>query len=67
MSHHVSKAPLLWALAVGGALALTALPSTSARAQKAGGEVVVAQSSNPPSLDAMATSSAASRNITMNV
>ncbi|MDO8358759.1 MAG: ABC transporter substrate-binding protein [Devosia sp.] len=32
-----------------------------------GGDLVVAQSSNPPSLDAMTSSSGASRNITMNV
>jgi peptide/nickel transport system substrate-binding protein len=49
-------------------LALAAvLPAGSAFAQVAGGELVVAQGSNPPSLDAMVTSSGASRNINSNV
>ena len=39
----------------------------AAHAQVMGGEIVVSQNSNPPSLDAMATSSGASRNINMNV
>jgi ABC-type transport system substrate-binding protein len=38
-----------------------------AMAQTKGGDLIVAQSSNPPSLDAMVTSSQASRNITMNI
>jgi peptide/nickel transport system substrate-binding protein len=46
------------------AVALTALP---AAAQKKGGDVIIAQSSNPPSLDGMVTSSQASRNITMHI
>jgi peptide/nickel transport system substrate-binding protein len=58
-------ATLSCALAI-GALAV-ALPPAAARAQTMGGTLVVAQASNPPSLDAMATSSAASRNINMNV
>lgn len=58
----------LRALTVTSMLALaTALPAGSALAQEAGGELVVAQGSNPPSLDAMSTSSGASRNINMNV
>lgn len=43
------------------------LPAGSAWAQVMGGDLVVVQGSNPPSLDAMATSSGASRNINMNV
>lgn len=50
-----------------GIVALTAFGTGGAQAQVAGGEVIVVQGSNPPSLDAMATSSGASRNITMNV
>jgi peptide/nickel transport system substrate-binding protein len=38
-----------------------------ADAQTKGGNLIIAQSSNPPSLDAMVTSSQASRNITMNI
>ena len=38
-----------------------------ASAQVMGGDLVVAQGSNPPSLDAMVTSSQASRNINMNM
>ena len=51
----------------GGVLALAASTALPAMAQQAGGSIVVAESSNPPSLDAMATSSAASRDINMNV
>src|SRR5690606_32199274 len=59
---------LIRALAASSVLALAAvIPAGSAWAQVAGGEVVVVQGSNPPSLDAMATSSGASRNINMNV
>ncbi len=36
-------------------------------AQVKGGDIIVAQGSNPPSLDAMVTSSQASRNINMNI
>ncbi|HQZ11882.1 MAG TPA: ABC transporter substrate-binding protein [Devosia sp.] len=46
---------------------MSAISAGAALAQVAGGKVVVAQTSNPPSLDAMATSSAQSRNVTMNV
>lgn len=44
-----------------------ALAAGSAEAQQRGGEVIVAQSSNPPSLDAMVTSSQASRNVNMHM
>ena len=59
---------LLRTLTMSSVIALAAvLPAGSAIAQVAGGEVVVVQGSNPPSLDAMTTSSGASRNINMNV
>ncbi|WP_246710476.1 ABC transporter substrate-binding protein [Martelella soudanensis] len=47
--------------------ALVGLSPVTAGAQTAGGDLVVVQSSNPPSLDAMVTSSQASRNVTMNI
>ncbi len=56
---------LVRALALSSAVVLAA--ASGAQAQVMGGEIVVAQASNPPSLDAMATSSGASRNINMNV
>lgn len=59
--------PFARALAVAGGLTLALLPGVSWSQAKDGGELTFAQSSNPPSLDAMATSSAASRNINMNV
>ena len=59
---------VLRTLTMTSVIALAAiLPAGSAVAQVSGGEVVVAQGSNPPSLDAMTTSSGASRNINMNV
>jgi len=68
MISHRKLTSLMRTLMVTSALALAAvLPAGSAWAQVAGGEVVVAQGSNPPSLDAMSTSSGASRNINMNV
>jgi peptide/nickel transport system substrate-binding protein len=51
-------------LAVAAALGLSAAP---AFAQTMGGEMILAQGSNPPSLDAMTTSSEASRNINLNI
>ncbi len=65
----LSRAALLRALAGGAAGAAVGLaaPAGGSRAQVRGGNVVVAQSSNPPSLDGMATSSQASRNITMHI
>lgn len=56
-------------LSFAAALAMTtgALGVPSAQAQVTGGELVFVQGSNPPSLDGMATSSQASRNITMNI
>ena len=50
-----------------GFLALTVALAPVAMAQTKGGELVVVQGSNPPSLDAMTTSSQASRNINMNI
>lgn len=47
-------------------VAAATLPAV-ATAQTKGGDVVVAQGSNPPSLDGMVTSSQASRNINMNI
>lgn len=50
------------------ALVVAALvASGTAWAQQRGGEVIVAQTSNPPSLDAMVTSSQASRNVNMHI
>lgn len=64
MRHNV----LLRTLAAGAAVvAAHAVAPLAATAQTRGGDVVVAQSSNPPSLDAMVTSSQASRNITLNM
>jgi peptide/nickel transport system substrate-binding protein len=55
-------------LAVVGLVAFgLAASGIAADAQQMGGSLVVVQGSNPPSLDAMATSSGASRNINMNV
>jgi len=53
-------------LAILGA-AVMSLAASAAGAQQKGGDVIVAQNSNPPSLDAMVTSSQASRNINMNI
>ena len=55
------------ALAGAAFVAAASMAAGSALAQVMGGDVVVAQSSNPPSLDAMTTSSQASRNVTMNM
>lgn len=55
-------------LTLAGALALSvAFFPGQASAQTMGGDVIVVQGSNPPSLDGMSTSSQASRNITMNI
>jgi peptide/nickel transport system substrate-binding protein len=54
-------------LALSGVASIAALAPNAVLAQQAGGELVVVQASNPPGLDAMSTSSGASRNITMNV
>jgi peptide/nickel transport system substrate-binding protein len=55
-------------LAMAGTISLAApLIEMGALAQVKGGDVVVVQGSNPPSLDAMTTSSQASRNINMNI
>lgn len=56
----------LFRLAAAAALAMAAAGSP-ATAQTRGGELIVVQGSNPPSLDAMTTSSQASRNINMNI
>lgn len=47
--------------------AIMAIFATGAWAQTTGGDLVVVQASNPPSLDAMVTTSQMSRNITMNM
>lgn len=44
-----------------------AMAGGAAQAQQKGGEVIVAQTSNPPSLDGMVTSSQASRNVNMHI
>lgn len=64
----ISESPVLLRRALlSAALAAAAVMATPAFAQKAGGDVIVAQSSNPPSIDGMVTSSQASRNITMHI
>ena len=65
--HHQLKS-LGRALTVTGAIMLsTAFYASGVVAQTMGGDVIVVQGSNPPSLDAMSTSSQASRNINMNI
>lgn len=65
--HHQLKS-LGRALTVTGAIMLsTAFYASGVVAQIMGGDVIVVQGSNPPSLDAMSTSSQASRNINMNI
>jgi len=56
----------LFGAAVAGAVGVAA-SAGPAHAQTMGGDVVVAQTSNPPSLDAMVTSSQASRNVNMHI
>ena len=68
MKRHTNLKSFARTLAMAGTVALTsALMATSALAQVMGGDVVVVQGSNPPSLDAMSTSSQASRNVNMNM
>ncbi len=55
---------MLRRLGAAGMFSLACLP---AFAQTEGGELIAVQASNPPSLDAMSTSSQASRNINMNI
>lgn len=54
-------------LAATTAVAFAGLSLSGAVAQTMGGDLVVVQASNPPSLDAMVTTSQMSRNITMNI
>ena len=54
----------LWSVA---AIMMLSLASVTVSAQTQGGEMIIAQGSNPPSLDSMTTSSEASRNINMNI
>ncbi len=69
MRPRLRQAGLLRTLSTTAILALAAgsLAAPGAMAQVHGGELVFVQGSNPPSLDGMATSSQASRNITMNI
>ena len=53
--------------AIAVAAAMLGFAATSGSAQVAGGELVLAQSANPPSLDAMTSSSESARNINMNI
>lgn len=63
-----SFASRLKSLSAIGVFALTAaLAPAPILAQVKGGELIVVQGSNPPSLDGMSTSSQASRNINMNI
>jgi len=60
--------PIFWTMATTASLAFaTPFAQHSAQAQTMGGDVTVVQGSNPPSLDAMTTSSQASRNVNMNI
>src|SRR6056297_681587 len=56
-----------WLGVLVGLACAVVLPCAPAEAQKRGGEMVLAQASNPPTLDAMATTAQQTRNITMNV
>ncbi len=68
MKRHGKVVTQLKAVAAAAALALAAvLVPAPVLAQVKGGELIVVQGSNPPSLDAMSTSSQASRNINMNI
>ncbi len=68
MKMHINLVPPLRVLGVVGIFALaSAILPAPLQAQVEGGEIVVVQGSNPPSLDAMSTSSQASRNINMNI
>jgi peptide/nickel transport system substrate-binding protein len=65
MGRQKGLGPFLTAI---GAFGLAAtLVTGAADAQVMGGEAIFVQASNPPSLDAMSTSSQASRNINMNI
>ena len=58
----------LWRMLMAtGAALFIGLSASTADAQSMGGDLIVAQASNPPSLDAMVTTSQMSRNITMNI
>ncbi|WP_306119094.1 MULTISPECIES: ABC transporter substrate-binding protein [unclassified Roseitalea] len=57
---------LLRAAAIAVGVAFAAAP-LAAQAQTMGGDFVLAQSANPPSLDAMTSSSESARNINMNI
>jgi len=68
MKRHLNLASTLRSLSVVGVFALAAaVMPAQIQAQVRGGEIVVVQGSNPPSLDGMSTSSQASRNINMNI
>ncbi|MWP39260.1 ABC transporter substrate-binding protein [Rhodobacter sphaeroides] len=58
----------LWRMLMAtGAALFIGLSASTTDAQSMGGDLIVAQASNPPSLDAMVTTSQMSRNITMNI
>jgi peptide/nickel transport system substrate-binding protein len=68
MANRHGPAGILRRQALGALVAVSAaLTGGAALAQTKGGDVIVAQGSNPPSLDGMVTSSQASRNITMHI
>ena len=68
MATTTSKGASLRKLLAGAIFAAAAsMIAGGAGAQVQGGDIIVAQGSNPPSLDAMVTSSQASRNINMNM
>lgn len=67
MPRIVSLKNLTCILLGAAAVVATCLSPSPLNARTAGGNLVVGQNSNPPSLDAMVTTSQASRNITMNI
>lgn len=67
MRHSILRRPISVAICALSLFSSVVIASTVAHAQTMGGEMVLAQGSNPPSLDAMTTSSEASRNINLNI
>ncbi|MFN5614861.1 MAG: ABC transporter substrate-binding protein [Brevundimonas sp.] len=49
------------------AIAAVAVPTGSAQAQKRGGEIVMAQQAQPPTIDGMTTTAQATRNISLHI
>ena len=49
------------------AIAAVTVPTGSAQAQKRGGEIVMAQQAQPPTIDGMTTTAQATRNISLHI